>query len=63
MNNKKITKEYIIKQFGYGNAFSKEIFEFYKINEEDLKKNTFRWHIYALKNDELLSNVKSELIP
>lgn len=59
MYNMKITKEDIIKQFGYGNAFSsKELFEFYKKSEEDLNENTFRWRIYELKKDGLLSNVK-----
>jgi hypothetical protein len=59
MNNMKITKEDIIEQFGYGHAFSsKELFEFYKKSEEDLDENTFRWRVYVLKKNRLLSNVK-----
>lgn len=59
MNNMKITKEDIIKQFGYENAFtSKELFEFYRKSEEDLNESTFRWRIYELKKEGVLSNIK-----
>lgn len=59
MNNMKITKEDIIKQFGYENAFtSKELFEFYKKSEEHLNESTFRWRIYELKKEGVLSNIK-----
>ncbi len=59
MKSKKPTTEDIIKKFGYGNAFSsKELFEFYKMNEEDLKEGTFRWRVYELKKEGLMSNVK-----
>jgi hypothetical protein len=55
----KITKEDIIKQFGYENAFtSKELFEFYKKSEEHLNESTFRWRIYELKKEGVLSNIK-----
>jgi len=59
MKSKKQTTEDIIKKFGYGNAFSsKELFEFYKLNEEDLKEGTFRWRVYELKKEGVMSNVK-----
>lgn len=59
MKNKKTTKEDIIRKFGYGNTFtSKELFEFYKVDEGDLKEGTFRWRVYELKKEGLMSNVK-----
>lgn len=55
----KITSADIISKFGDGTPFSsKELFEFYKINEEDLIENTFRWRVYELKKDGLLRSVK-----
>ena len=59
MNDTKLMTDDIIKQFGYGNVFtSKELFDFYRVHETDLNENTFRWRIYALKKEGLLSSVK-----
>ena len=59
MNDTKLMMDDIIKQFGYGKPFtSKELFEFYRIHEADLNQNTFRWRIYALRKEGLLSSVK-----
>lgn len=59
MRNNKTTTEAIIEKFGYGNAFtSKELFEFYKVNEDELNEGTFRWRVYELKKEGLISNVK-----
>lgn len=55
----KLRVEDIIKKFGYNNTFtSKELLEFYKIQEMDLKEVTFRWRIYVLKKEGVISNVK-----
>ena len=59
MKNIKTTSKDIIKKFGYGNAFSsKELFEFYKTNEADLKDGTFRWRVYELKKEGLIRSIK-----
>jgi hypothetical protein len=59
MKTNKITKKDIIKKFGYENAFSaKELFEFYRLNENELKEGTFRWRVSELKKEGLMSNVK-----
>lgn len=52
-------KDAIIETFGYGNIFtSKELLKFYRVNEDGLKESTFRWRVYALKKDGLISNIK-----
>ena len=59
MNDTKLMTDDIIKQFGYEKPFSsKELLEFYRILEADLNENTFRWRIYALKKEGLLSSIK-----
>ncbi len=59
MKNDKLMKDAIIETFGYGNVFtSKELLKFYKVNEDGLKESTFRWRVYALKKDGLISNIK-----
>lgn len=59
MSDTKMKTDVIIKHFGYGNTFtSKQLFEFYRMHEADLNENTFRWRIYALKKEGLLSSVK-----
>ncbi len=59
MSDTKMKTDDIIKHFGYGNTFtSKKLFEFYRTHEADLNENTFRWRIYALKKEGLLSSVK-----
>lgn len=56
-NNLKIDE--IIKNFGVNSSFtSKDLFEFYKTYESNLKEGTFRWRVYELKKAGLLSNVK-----
>jgi hypothetical protein len=59
LKNDKLMKDAIIETFGYGNVFtSKELLKFYKVNEDGLKESTFRWRVYALKKDGLISNIK-----
>ncbi len=58
MTHKLMVKE-IKNFFGVNNAFtSKELFEFYKINEKDLKESTFRWRVYQLKKYGVINNIK-----
>ncbi len=53
------TSEDIIKRFGYEKPFaSKELFEFYKDNGEDLLESTFRWRVHELRKKGLLHSVK-----
>lgn len=40
---------------------STELFEFYLQKEPDLKKTTFRWRIYNLKNEGVIYNLKRGL--
>lgn len=55
----KTTKEEIIRRFGYANAFSSEdLYEFYKIKENDLKEGTFRWRVHELKKEGVITTVK-----
>lgn len=57
--SKNLKVEEIIKKFGINNSFtSKELFELYKIDEENLSEGTFRWRVYELKKAGILSTVK-----
>lgn len=48
----------IYEYFGYNKPFtSKQLYEFYCRNEENLNKNTFRWRIYNLKKQGKISSI------
>ena len=46
------------EQFANKPFTSKELYQFYLNYESDLKENTFRWRIYKLKRQGIMTSVK-----
>lgn len=57
MNNK-LKIEEIKNVFGDKPFTNKELYHFYKKYDPNLNKNTFRWRVYALKNDGAINTLK-----
>ncbi len=61
-----MAKDYILerlkKEFKGRDSFSrKELFDFYRQFEPDLKETTFKWRIYQLKGNKFISTIKRGL--
>ena len=55
----KITENRLIKEFKDRDAFSrKDLFDFFRYFEPDLKDGTFGWRIYDLKNKNIIKSIK-----
>jgi hypothetical protein len=51
--------ERLVKEFQGRESFSRnELFDFYRQFESDLKETTFRWRIYHLKSNKIITSVK-----
>ncbi|MCC6818875.1 MAG: hypothetical protein IT245_08290 [Bacteroidia bacterium] len=54
--------ERLIKEFKGRESFSREeLFDFYRQFEPDLKETTFRWRIYHLKGNKIITAIKRGL--
>lgn len=52
-------KQELVDYFGYDTPFSsKELYEFYNKDKRDLNKNTFRWKVYKLKSQNIISTLR-----
>lgn len=50
--------ERMVEYFGYNNPFtSKELYNLFKIDDDTLNENTFRWRIYNLKKQGKISSI------
>jgi hypothetical protein len=57
--DKKLLVPEIKERFRYYREFtSKELYDFYKLNEPELKENTLRWRIWKLKQDNIITSIK-----
>ena len=56
--NDKLRTEEIKKVFGNKPFTSDDLYHFYQKYDPNLKKNTFRWRVYALKNDGVINTLK-----
>jgi len=55
----KIIEKNVINKFKGRNSFTRgELFDFFLYSEPDLKKGTFGWRIYALKNKDIIKEVQ-----
>lgn len=57
--NKKIFASEIRERFKYNTIFTyRELYDFYKLNEPNLKESTLKWRIWKLKQDNVINSVK-----
>lgn len=56
--NDKLKIEEIKNVFGDKPFTSDDLYHFYQKYDPNLKKNTFRWRVYALKNDGVINTLK-----
>lgn len=58
MMSDKLRAKEIITYFGDKPFNSNDLYNFYANYEPDLKKTTFRWRVYTLKNDGVINSLK-----
>lgn len=57
--DKKLIVPKVRERFIYNDEFTyRELYDFYKLNEPNLKENTLKWRIWKLKQDNIITSIK-----